>query len=295
MLVPPALRPGDVVHVVAPSSPFDRALVLRGMGFLRSRYRVRWLPSMFERTGFLAGSDQRRIDEIQAALSAADVRAIVAARGGYGLTRIAHRLELEPLRADPKWIVGYSDITALHVEAMRVGVASIHGENVAGLGRGDAQGRAAWVQALESPATPRRLRGTAAWCDGSAEGTLFGGNLTLLFTCAAAGRLRLPDPCVLAIEDVSETSYRIDRMLSALVASGQLSTVTAIVVGDFEDCSAGRHAVPTRAVIEDRLGGLAVPILAGVPFGHGRHNAPLAFGQRARVDATRGELVQCLG
>jgi muramoyltetrapeptide carboxypeptidase len=294
MLVPPALRPGDVVHVVAPSSPFDRTLVLRGMGFLATRYRVRWDPSMFERTGFLAGDDARRLGELSSALRAPDVRAVVAARGGYGLTRIVHRIEFEPLLADPKWIVGFSDITALHVEAMRVGVASIHGENVAGLGRGNAPGRAAWVGALESPRAARRLAGTDMWREGTAEGTLFGGNLTLLFTCAAAGRLRLPEPCILAIEDVSETSYRIDRMLSALVASGALASVRAIALGDFEDCSAGRHGVTARAVLEDCLGALGVPILAGLPFGHGRHNAPLAFGQGARVDGTKRELVQCL-
>jgi muramoyltetrapeptide carboxypeptidase len=249
---------------------------------------------MFDRTGFLAGTDDRRFDELSCALAARDVGAVVAARGGYGLTRIAHRLDLDPVHAHPKWIVGFSDITALHVEAMRAGIASIHGENIAGLGRGDDHGRAAWVQALETPCTPRVLRGTEAWRAGAADGVLFGGNLTLLFTCAAAGRLKLPAPCVLALEDVSEAAYRIDRMLSALLASGALASVSAVAVGDFDDCGPGRHGVPTRTVLEERLGALGVPILAGLPFGHGRHNAPLAFGQRAHIDTARGELVQCL-
>jgi muramoyltetrapeptide carboxypeptidase len=294
MLVPPALRPGDVVHVVAPSSPFDRALVLRGMGWLGERYRVRWDRTLFDRHGLFAGTDNRRLDELSRALAAPSVRAIVAARGGYGLTRIAHQLDFAEFRRSPKWIVGFSDITALHVEATRLGIASIHAENVAGLGRGDAHARAQWISALEYPNQPRVLRGTECWRSGTAEGVLAGGNLTLLFTCAAAGRLALPSPCILALEDVSEAAYRIDRMLSALAAGGALAPVRAVVLGDFEDCGPGKSGIPVRSVLEDCLGSLGVPILAGLPFGHGRHNAPLAFGRRACVDASKGELTQCL-
>src|SRR5262245_40381294 len=117
MLVPPALRPGDRIRIVAPSGPFDRALVLRGMAWLAKRYRTEWDRRMFERTGFLAGSDERRCAELCSALEAPDVRAIVAARGGYGLTRIAHLCDFGALYDSPKWIVGFSDITVLHVEA----------------------------------------------------------------------------------------------------------------------------------------------------------------------------------
>lgn len=250
---------------------------------------------MFERQGFLAGDDDRRLAELSAALAAPDVAAVLAARGGYGLTRIAHRLDLAGTLTRPKWIVGFSDVTALHVEALRAGVASLHAENVAGLGRADARARDSWIRALESPTEPRALRGTEAWRAGCAEGILFGGNLTLLFTCAAAGRLTLPRPCILALEDVGETSYRIDRMLSALRAGGAFAPVSGIVLGDFEDCSAGRYGVPVERVLQDCLGALGVPILAGLPFGHARHNAPLVFGLRARVDTARRELVQCLG
>lgn len=292
MITPPALRPGDTIHVVAPSSPFDRTLVLRGMGWLGERYHVRWDPTLFDRSGFLAGSDERRERELCSALAAPDVRAIVAARGGYGLTRIAHRIDFTRLRASPRWIVGFSDITALHVEAARVGVASIHGENVAGLGRGDAHARSEWITALEAPCVPRTLGGTDSWRGGSAEGLLTGGNLTLLFTCAAAGRLALPDDCILALEDVSETAYRVDRMLHALIAGGALRKVSGIALGDFEDCGAGRHGVPVESVLRDGLSRLGVPVVAGLPFGHGRRNAPLSFGRKARLDADRCELIQ---
>jgi len=206
--------------VIAPSSPFDRTLALRGIAWLGQRYRVDFDWSMFERTGFLAGTDARRLAELNRALRDGETRAIVAARGGYGLTRIAHLAAWGELLRNPKWLVGFSDVTALHVEAQRLRVASLHADNVAGLGRGDARARARFLSALEKPLAVRRFDGLASWRGGAATGTLAGGNLTLLATAAVAGRLALPDGAVLALEDVTEASYRVDRMLSALLAGG---------------------------------------------------------------------------
>lgn len=276
--------------MIAPSSAFDRALALRGIGWLAERYRVEFSWESFAREGFLAGNDERRLGELDAALRREDLCAIVCARGGYGLTRIAHLADWTSLRAHPKWIVGFSDVTAMHVEAQAHEVASIHADNVAGLGRGDAHARELWRRVLEAPGQARRLSGLSAWCAGSAAGTLCGGNLSLLFACQAAGRLRLPDDPVLALEDVTEAAYRIDRMLSALLAGGVFSRVRAVLVGDFSDCPPSR-GVTVEAVLRERLGTLGVPVLAGLPFGHGQKNEPLVFGLPASVDADRGEVV----
>lgn len=288
MIVPPALRPGDRVRVVAPSGPFDRTLVLRGLGWLRERYDVHFGPGVFERSGYLAGTDERRARELGEALDDPAARAIVATRGGYGLTRIAHALDLRPLRDRPKWLVGFSDITALHVEAQRVGVASLHAQNLAGLGRGDAAGRNAWLDALEHPYRPRAFSGLSIWRDGAARGPAAGGNLTVLSACAAAGRLRLPTGCVLFLEDVGEAPYRVDRMLSALLAAGAFDRVAACIVGDFTDAPPGRYGVPIDEVLRERLLALRVPVLAGFPAGHGRRNEPLHLGLNARVGQTAG-------
>ncbi|MBK7582296.1 MAG: LD-carboxypeptidase [Myxococcales bacterium] len=281
--LPPALRPGDAVRIIAPSGPFDRTLALCGAGFLRHRYRVDFDWGMFERRGFLAGPDERRRRELDQALSASHVRAVVAARGGYGLTRILHRSALAQLARDPKWIVGFSDVTALHVECARLGIASLHAHNCAGLGRGDAHGRQAFIDALENPAAERHFSGLASWRGGSAEGTLFGGNLTVLFTLAAAGRLFVPDGAVLFIEDVTESAYRLDRMLTALMCGGALDRVSAVAVGELTDCPTGPHGVPAEDAVRERLEELGVPVVAGVPAGHGKHNTPLVLGAPARV------------
>jgi muramoyltetrapeptide carboxypeptidase len=275
------------VRVIAPASPFDRTLALCGMAFLGERYRVQFDWRMFERDGFLAGSDERRRTELVQALAAPDVSAVVCARGGYGITRIASDVDFRTLRAAPKWLVGFSDVTALHLEAQAVGVASLHAHHAAGLGRGDFHARRHWLEALEAPDQPRELRGSPL-SGGRARGPLIGGNLTVLFTCAVTGRLQIPDGALLALEDVTEASYRIDRMLSALRIGGHLRRVRGVAVGDFTDCPSGPHRVPVQQVLERELSMLGVPVLTGLPFGHDLPNEPLLLGAPAELDADAG-------
>ncbi len=291
VIVPEPLRPGDRVRVVAPSGPFDRTLLLLGAGWLRHRYRVELDWGMFERSGYLAGSDERRLAELTRALSQPGIRAVVAARGGYGLSRIAHRVDWAALRRSPRWLVGFSDVTVMHVEAARVGVASLHAHNMAALGYGDAHVRARWLEALEAPGARRRFENLEAWSSGRARGPLAGGNLAMLFTCAAAGRLYVPEGAVLAIEDVTESSYRLDRMLTALKVGGAFDCVAAVVVGGLTDCPAGPWRVDARDAVRSCLAELGVPVVAGLPFGHCRWNEPLPFGLSAEVDADAGTLV----
>jgi muramoyltetrapeptide carboxypeptidase len=268
--------------------------LFRGAGWLKQYFRIELDWRLFTRDGYLAGSDTERLDELNRALRSPDVRAIVAARGGYGATRIAHLADWHALVENPKWIVGFSDVTALHVEAARLGIATLHAHNAAGLGRGDAVARELWRKNLEEPTAGRRYSGLERWCSGRARGQLAGGNLTLLCTCAAAGRLRLPPGCVLAIEDVGEAPYRVDRMLSALIASGALDSIGGVLVGEFADCI-GRFGVSVEDVLRERLERLRLPVLAGFPFGHGRRNDPLPLGLPAELDASQGTFTVCPG
>lgn len=289
-LVPPPLVPGARVRVIAPSSPFDRTLALRGLAWLSERYRVEFDRGLFARQGFLAGCDERRSAELADALLDPGVSVVLAARGGYGLTRIAHRAPLAELRRAPRWLVGFSDFTALHAEVARHRVATLHAANLTGLGRADPWLRAEWIAALEAPERRVRFQGLERWRSGCAEGRLFGGNLTVLFSCAAAGRLHVPPDAVLFLEDVNETSYRLDRMLTALGLGGHFAQLAAVVLGDFTSCSAGNYEVPAASVLREHLEPLGLPLLAGVPVGHGDRNRPLPLGTWVRVDADAGEL-----
>lgn len=289
MAIRPAdVRPGDTIAVVAASSPFEVAPVWVGLGWLAQRYRVRFTRSMFERTGYLAGSDERRLSELQAALSDPEVKAVIAARGGYGLSRIAHRLDWAAFRDRPRWIVGFSDVTALHVEAARVGVMSMHASHVSELGRAHQALREGMIRALEQPLASRRWAGLTAVTSGRAEGMWFGGNLALLHACAAAGRLRVPKGAVVLLEDVTERPYRIDRMLTTLLEGGAFDEAAAFVVGELVGCEPGRDGVRAEEVIAERLGGRGVPVVLGAPVGHGRVNEPVPLGAHVVVDASPG-------
>ena len=216
---------------------------------------MRFGSGIFAREGFLAGPIDRRLAELNRALAEPDARAVVAARGGYGLSRIAHAVDTHALRERPKWIVGFSGRHGASRRGGRRGRRVRYTLTTSpGSGRGDEHARAEWVAALETPRRAVHVFGLDRHRDRQgAAGPLYGGNLTVLFSCAAAGRLRLPPGAVLFIEDVGEAPYRVDRMLSALLTSGALDHVSGVLVGDFTDAAArssrraGRDGAPRNA------------------------------------------------
>ena len=279
---PPPLAPGDLIAVVAPSGPLTSREHWRGLAWLRARYRISMQSGALGRDGYLAGSDERRTSELSAAMLDPHVKAIVAARGGYGAMRILDALPWKAFASRPKWIAGFSDVTALHAMAWRAGLASVHAPNVTGLGtHATPRTRAAWLAALENPAIERIWRGLRVVRSGRASGPVVGGNLSLVHAMAAAGRLALPRDSILALEDVSEAPYRVDRMLTSLALGGHLAPLSAIVIGEFVKCSAGGAV---EEAIDRCCLPLGIPVLAGAPFGHGDPNDAFVLGARARVD-----------
>ncbi|HEY1959338.1 MAG TPA: LD-carboxypeptidase [Polyangiaceae bacterium] len=282
-----AVRAGDVVAVVAPASPFPRAAFLSGLAWVAQRYRVKVREDVFSRAGFLAGEDERRADELAAAMRASEVRAILVARGGYGITRIASRLPWDDFARAPKAIAGFSDVTALHVFAAARGVRCVHGPNVTGLGASGnvhlARNRGAWLAALERPSGSRAWGDLRAIRAGDAAGPIFGGNVALLVAMAAAGKLAIPDGAIVLLEDVTERPYRVDRMLTSLVDGGHLARAAAIVLGEFTQCEAGPDGVTIDAVLAERTRALGVPVYAGAPFGHGARNEAFVIGAQAEL------------
>jgi muramoyltetrapeptide carboxypeptidase len=287
VIFPPRLEPGDAVFVVAPSGPFDRAAALAGIAWLEERYRVKHSATLFARDAYLAGPDRRRGAELQKALDS-DVKAIVAARGGYGLGRIAARLDWRGALRRPKWLVGFSDFTVLHVESWRRGLATLHAPMLCTLGLSKPAARLRWLDALEEPQRERRWEGLGIWRNGRAKGPLVGGNLAILHSMAAARRLRVPKGAIVFLEDIGERPYRVDRMLTDLLEGGYLTRASGIVVGNFVDCAPGADGRTVDDVLCERLRSLRIPVLSGFPSGHGVRNDAIVFGQTARLDARRG-------
>lgn len=289
LLRPPRLRPGDLVAVVLPGGPVDPARLAAGVDVLRSwGLRVR-LPAEQRDAAhpWLAGSDTDRAAALTAAFRDPEVRAVWAARGGYGTQRVLDLLDWADLaQATPRLLVGFSDVTALHqAVAGRLGLATLHAAGAAGLGDGDDHTRETTRRVLLDGG-PVRLDGTPAG-PGLAEGVLVGGNLTLLASSVGTPGQHPATGAIVLLEDVGERPYRIDRALTQLVRSGWFEGVRGVALGSFTACG---DPGEVRAVLADRLAPLGVPVVHDLPVGHGPTNLPVPLGVPARLDARAGTL-----
>jgi muramoyltetrapeptide carboxypeptidase len=303
---PPALKPGDTIAFVAPAGPVKMApLLAYAQQLEKAGYKVRIPKGIGRKAGYLAGTDEERAAELNAALRDPQVRAIFPCRGGYGLTRILDRLDYAALRRRPKVITGYSDLTALHLAvARKARVITFHspmpmhdlwqkdkaefafaGHSFRRAVFADQykQGEAGYTIAVPADARPVPLvRGTA-------RGRLLGGNLTLV--CATLGTPYAIEPkgAILFLEDVNEAPYRMDRMLSQLRLAGVLDAVAGVVLGSFTGKGA-QDAQEIDRVLRDYFGGRKVPVLMHYPVGHTARNATLPHGGLVELDADRGAL-----
>lgn len=250
---------------------------------------MRFDEAIFEREGYLAGSDLRRLEELRAAIIDPSVRAIVAARGGYGAQRLLDGLDPELVRSHPKILVGFSDITALHALWARAGVRSIHGAMVAALGRGDEALLERW-RGLLYGAVSEPVGDLRAIVGGRAEGVLVGGNLAILAALCGTPYAPPLDGAILFLEDIGERPYRVDRMLTTLHHAGWLARVAGVALGAFTESPPGSDGVEVSEVLVERLGALQVPVVMGVPAGHIDDNLELPFGSRVALDADAGML-----
>jgi muramoyltetrapeptide carboxypeptidase len=287
---------GDPVAVVAPAGPVRADRLDAGVGVLRSwGLDVRELPHVRGASGeleYLAASDRDRADDLMAAWCAPDIRAVFCARGGYGVHRMVDLLDWEALAAaGPKVLVGFSDVTALHQAfAARLGVSTIHGPVVTSLGSGDEESREHLRTMLFEPgaATSLTPEPVAALVPGRAEGVLVGGNIALLAAETGTATVMPARGAIAVLEDVDESRYRLDRMLTHLLRSGWFAGVRGVAVGQLSGCG---PAASLRTLVEDRLAPLGVPLLLGVPVGHADRNLALPFGVPAMLDADAGTLV----
>jgi muramoyltetrapeptide carboxypeptidase len=287
------LEPGARLVAVAPSSGFDAAEFAAGVAFLRTRYEVVTRDDVHDRAGFLAGDDARRLDELRGALADPRARAVVAARGGYGATRLLRALDPDEVRAAGKLLIGFSDVTALHALWRRAGLRSLHAPMVCGLGRASTPelARARWIEAAEG-APPAPIGGLRVVVGGPrVTAPLAGGNLAVLAALVGTPYHADLAGSVLFVEDVGERPYRLDRMLVQLRDAGALAGVRGVVLGTFTDCAPGPDGRTAEEVLDEHLGALGVPMLAGLRAGHVDDNQPLPLGARVTLDPATGTLV----
>lgn len=302
--LPPQLAPGDLVALVEPASPLedparidDVATMVRGMGLV-----PKLAPNIGAVDGYLAGTDEQRASDINAMFADPAVRALFAVRGGWGSARVLPLLDWDLIRANPKLLIGYSDITALHLAfAVRAGFPTIHAANAGGRWPAESWNSLWWL-AFARSAPVLKLRRNGGVPDpafevlrpGVAEGKLLGGNLSVL--SALVGTPWMPDMngAVLFLEDIGEAPYRIDRMMSQLALSGLLGQVAGVIFGQCTRCAPDRgdrgDSVSVADVMRQYLAGLRVPACIGANIGHVSNQLSLPSGARVRLDAGAGTL-----
>lgn len=287
---PPRLRVGDAVAVVAPSGRVDADRLAAGIEVLREwGLDVRSpTPTTGDAPAYLFDTDAGRVAALTAAWTDPDVRAVFAARGGYGAQRLVDLLDWDLLAAaGPKLLVGFSDVTAL-LEAFghQLGLATIHGAHAASLAE-QAPATVASLRRLVLDGACPTLTGLTPGRPGVASGVLVGGNLAVLASGVGSPTGSTAQGAIAVLEDVGEAPYRLDRMLTQLLRSGWFAGVRGVVLGSFTRCG---DSDEVRAVLDDRLGPLGVPTAYDAPIGHGDTNLALPLGLPATLDADAGTL-----
>lgn len=282
---PPGLRPGATIGIAAPASPFDLELFGQGLALVEGRgYRTLCPEAVYARRGYLAGDDRQRAAALQALFVDPQVGAIFCARGGFGSMRLLAHLDFEPIKDNPKILVGFSDVTALsNVLFDRCGLVGFHGPVVTSLADTDARTSDGLFAALD-PSVPLRLSVAEGktLTPGTATAPLCGGNLTTL--CHLVGTPFAPsfDGKILLLEDVNEAPYRIDRMLSQMRMAGCFDGLAGLVLGTFNGCGSEEEL---KAVVEEVFAPPGIPILSGLTAGHGPVNLTVPIGLTATLNA----------
>jgi muramoyltetrapeptide carboxypeptidase len=310
LIRPRALRPGDTVGLITPSSyvsdPDRLALAERTVRYFG--LVPKFGKNVRKREGYLGGTVEERVEDLHEAFRDPQVKAVFAVRGGYGAAQLLDRIDYDLIRSHPKIFLGYSDITALHLAIRkRTGLVTFHGPIT--LSRFTPFTQTYFRKALfetdplgrvtnppdSDPLRPAHTLRTVR--RGKARGPLTGGNLTLISTTMGTSYEIETRGCILFLEDVEEQPYSIDRMLTQLRLAGKLTGAAGVIFGECQDCRprefqpSYESTLSVGEVVDEILAPLTVPVLSGLTIGHTDDQLTLPLGVMASLDADKGELV----
>ncbi|MBS2098190.1 S66 peptidase family protein [Carboxylicivirga linearis] len=291
MIFPKSLSKGSTVGIVSPAGKIDSETIHFAEKLLRSLgYSVVVGQHADNAYHQFAGNDEHRTSDLQLMLNRKDVEAIFCSRGGYGTARIIDKLDFSQFLEDPKWIIGYSDITVLHARLQNeLKVASIHGpmpKNFPDKSKDD-EDMMQLFKVLHGDLPTYKFKPHLLNRNGEAEGLLIGGNLSLIQTLRATPYDAEPHGKILFIEDVGEYLYSLDRMMQNLKLSGFLKQLSGLIVGQFTEMKDNNEKFGMSAyeIINEAVSEYDYPVIFGFPAGHGNINMPLVFGKRITISS----------
>ena len=281
----PPLQPNQTVGIIAPASPVSQSEISQGLKLLESfPLKIRLGRHLFDHLNYLAGTDHDRMSDLHKMFSDPDIKAIFCARGGYGSARLLNEIDFDLIRKNPKIIVGFSDLTALLIAIYKQsGLITIHGPTLSGLPKNKN-----WPNVSRLITTPHRpqifFKQGGIINKGKARGILLGGNLSTICSLLDTPFLPSFEGVILFLEEKGESPYRLDRMLTHLLLSDRLNRLSALVIGQIEDC--GEKEL-IYSLLKERFRGLKIPVVTGLPVGHGVENISLPLGLPALLDTEK--------
>ncbi len=287
------MKESSLIHIIAPAGAVNKKNVKGGMKFLSSLgLSCAPGPALFKSDGYLAGTDADRLHDIQTAINDPKALAVWAARGGYGTTRIIDQIKWNKFFKKPSWLIGFSDITALHIHLSNNNIPSIHGPMVGQAINEDCQESVQLVASILKNDFPEyALTGHAMNKAGKATGPITGGNLTLI--CATLGTATeiITDNKILFIEDINEAAYKIDRMMVQLKRAGKLNRLKGLIVGHMTEVTDEKQfGKNVFEIIIEHTKDFSFPVCFQFPAGHETPNMPLILGMKSELTVEKKQI-----
>jgi muramoyltetrapeptide carboxypeptidase len=289
MIQPPFLQPGDTIYITAPAKAIEESVVLEAKKTLETwGLIVRVAPHCLGRSAYFSGTDAERLADFQHGLDDPSIKAILCARGGYGCVRIVEELNWTSFQQNPKWIIGFSDVTVFHQKTNQLGVESIHGIMPLGFTEGSVAAKETLKDSLFG--TPNMLEApyVSENITGEARGELVGGNMAIVTSLLGTPLSYSFNNNILVLEDIGEHVYKIDRMLYSLRLAGAFNQIKGLILGGFTDME--DTDVPfgkaIKELVLEQVRDLGIPVAFDLPIGHISDNQALVFGRTAVLKVT---------
>jgi len=289
MIIPPYLRQGDRIRIVSPAGKVQKDKVLPGIKLLQEEgYEVIVGEHVFDKHFQYAGNDQLRSADIQEAINDQETKAIICARGGYGTVRTIEKIDFSPILKNPKWLVGFSDITVLHSVLNKLGIASIHGAMPGFFIENKKPTRSFFslMELLSTGKTQTEAKAHRLNRTGTCSGELVGGNLSLIYSLQGTPWQLDTKNKILIIEDITEYFYHLDRMMQNLRQAGQLKCLSGLIVGGFTEMKDSDSPFGKLAdeIILEAVHDYHFPVCFDFPVGHIPKNLAVMLGSNYKLE-----------